>query len=33
MGKSTAAYRFIVEIPDEKRPLEIAGLRWGHGLR
>jgi hypothetical protein len=26
-GKSTAAYKILVGIPDEKRPLEIAWLR------
>jgi hypothetical protein len=26
MGKSTAAYRILVGISDEKRPLEIAGM-------
>jgi len=33
MGKSTAAYRVLVGIPDEKRPLGIAGLRWEDNIK
>jgi len=33
MSKTTAAYRVLVGIPDEKRPLGIAELRWEDNIK
>ena len=33
MGRSTTAYRVLVGMPDEKRPLGIAGLRWENNIK